>query len=88
VSYRVLIKNSAKPDLKKLKDSYLKQRFNDIVETLKQDPYQPTDSLKKLLPYSDGLYSRRLNHQHRLVYRVCEQEKRVEILSAWSHYHS
>ena len=33
-----------------------------------------------------GLYSRRLNHQHRLVYQVLEQEQIVKILSMWTHY--
>jgi Txe/YoeB family toxin of toxin-antitoxin system len=86
MTYAVVIKNSAKPDLEKLWDSYLKQRFLEIVETLKNDPYAPTDSFEKLLPYQRGLYSRRLNHQHRIVYRVDEREKQVEIFAVWSHY--
>jgi Txe/YoeB family toxin of toxin-antitoxin system len=86
VSYRVLIKNSAKPDIKKLGSSYLRGRFLEIVDTLKDDPYRPTDSFKKLLPYHNGFYSRRLNQQHRVVYKVNEQKQQVEIYSAWNHY--
>jgi Txe/YoeB family toxin of toxin-antitoxin system len=87
VNYRVFIKNSAKADLKKLKRSYLRDRFDEIIAVLKDNPYAPTDSLEKLLPYSDGLYSRRLNHQHRVVYAIDEQAKAVYIFSAWTHYH-
>jgi mRNA-degrading endonuclease RelE of RelBE toxin-antitoxin system len=39
MSYRVTIKNSANADLKKLKGPYLKDRFLEIVETLKEDPF-------------------------------------------------
>jgi Txe/YoeB family toxin of toxin-antitoxin system len=86
VSYRVTIKNSAKADLRKLKGSYLKDRFLEIVETLKESPYSPKDNFEKLLPSGSGLCSRRLNHQHRVVCRINEQEKTVEIYSAWTHY--
>jgi Txe/YoeB family toxin of toxin-antitoxin system len=86
MSYRITIRNSVKTDLKKLKDSYLKDRFMEIVETLKENPYSPKDNFEKLLPSASGLYSRRLNHQHRVVYRINEQEKTVEIYSAWTHY--
>ena len=34
----------------------------------------------------DGLYSRRINIKHRLVYQVYEENKIVKIVSAWSHY--
>jgi len=88
VSYRVLIKNSAKADLAKLKRSHLDTRFKMIVETLKENPCKATDSFEKLQPPGQGFYSRRLNAQHRVVYKIIESEKRVEIYSAWSHYRS
>ncbi|MGO3372169.1 type II toxin-antitoxin system YoeB family toxin, partial [Pseudolactococcus laudensis] len=37
-------------------------------------------------PKKEGRYSRRINHQHRVVYKVNEELKKVEIYSAWSHY--
>lgn len=33
-----------------------------------------------------GLYSRRINVQHRLVYEVLEDAKTVKIVSLWTHY--
>lgn len=32
------------------------------------------------------VYSRRIDQKHRLIYEVFEEEKRVELLSAWGHY--
>jgi Txe/YoeB family toxin of toxin-antitoxin system len=88
MAYRVVIKNSAKADLRKIKQSNLRSRFEEIVETLKNDPYAPTDQFEKLVPYSEGRYSRRLNYQHRVVYKVDDNVKEVQIFAAWSHYGS
>ncbi|PUZ31670.1 Txe/YoeB family addiction module toxin, partial [Staphylococcus cohnii] len=45
-NYRVSIKNSAKSDLKKIKQSQLKTQFLKIVDTLKEDPYFPSQSFE------------------------------------------
>ncbi|MDR1496584.1 MAG: Txe/YoeB family addiction module toxin [Clostridiales Family XIII bacterium] len=84
--YTIAIKNSCKPDLKKLKKSGLRKNFEEIVATLKDDPFAPVHGFEKLQPVSEGRYSRRLNVQHRIVYKVDEKRKVVEIYSAWSHY--
>jgi Txe/YoeB family toxin of toxin-antitoxin system len=84
--WRVQIKNSAKGDLRRLKASRLQARFLAIVDTLKADPFRPTDKFEKLRPHSQGFYSRRLNHQHRVVYRVDTEARIVTIYSAWTHY--
>lgn len=86
--YSVQIKNSAKSDLKKIKQSNLKKQFENVVQTLKEDPYLPTQSFEKLKPTHEGRYSRRLNRQHRVVYKVNDKDKIVEIYSAWTHYES
>ncbi|MGX7232083.1 Txe/YoeB family addiction module toxin [Enterococcus italicus] len=85
-NYSIQIKNSAKVDLRKIKQSNLRAQFEKVVQTLKEDPYLPTQSFDKLKPTHEGRYSRRLNRQHRVVYRVNEDEKIVEIYSAWTHY--
>ena len=85
-SYQVEIKNSAKSDLKKLKKSNLQEQFLKTIAILKTDPYQPTQSFEKLQPPNRGLYSRRLNAQHRVVYRIDEARKKVYIYATWSHY--
>ena len=42
--YKINIKNSAKTDLKKIKRSHLQEQFLKIVEILKYDPYQQSQS--------------------------------------------
>ncbi|WEV67542.1 Txe/YoeB family addiction module toxin [Bifidobacterium sp. ESL0769] len=86
MTYHVVIKNSAKSDLKKLKRSHLQQSFMQVVADLKSDPYQPTQSFEKLQPVSRRLYSRRINSQHRVVYDIDDDTQTVTIYAAWSHY--
>lgn len=85
-NYDINIKNSAKSDLKKVQRSHLRNQFLEIIETLKTNPYEHSQSFEKLVPKELGRYSRRINHQHRVVYTVDDRNKEVLILSAWSHY--
>lgn len=84
--YKVRIKNSAKADLRKLKHSNLKEPFDKIVKQLKADPFRANQGFEKLQPPIAQKYSRRMNVQHRVVYTVDQQNKIVNIYSAWSHY--
>ena len=88
-NYQVVIKKSALKDLKNLKRANLLSQFIKVKEQLEEDPYKPNQRFEKLVPYSEGRYSRRINIQHRVVYRINDKDpdkKVVEIYSAWSHY--
>lgn len=88
MAFRVEIKNSAKSDLKKLKNSHLKSEFLAIVGQLKVNPFKNNQGFEKLKPPVLGKYSRRINNQHRVVYKVDKRSGTVSILAAWSHYQS
>ena len=53
---------------------------------LRENPFQTPPSYEKLVGDLRGLYSRRINRQHRLVYEVLEGQKTVKIVSMWTHY--
>ena len=62
----------------------LQRSLNKQLAKIKKNPYEPPyESLRGELK---GLYSRRINRQHRLVYRV--ERKKVIIVSVWTHYES
>ena len=86
MSYTIKSKVSARKDFKKIKGTYLEPSFLDIISTLKTDPFKPTQSFEKLQPPIKGFYSRRINSQHRVVYRVDEKKQQVIIYSAYTHY--
>ena len=73
-------------EIQKLKENNLAKKAYKLIEIIKVNPYQNPPPYEKLLGDLDGFYSRRINIQHRLVYQVIEEEKKLRILSAWSHY--
>ena len=84
MTYKTLLTKQAVKDLDKLKQASLSQKDKQIVDSLKDNPY--CLPYEKLLGNLKGFYSKRINIQHRIVYRVDEEEKVVLIVSMWSHY--
>jgi Txe/YoeB family toxin of toxin-antitoxin system len=78
--------NQAKKDAKKLADSGLKNKAQELLEIISRNPYQNPPPYEKLVSDLLGAYSRRINIQHRLVYQIMEQEKIIKILRMWTHY--
>jgi len=78
--------NQAKKDAKKLASSGLKNKAQELLEIVSNNPYQNPPPYEKLVADLAGAYSRRINIQHRLVYQVIEQEKIVKVLRMWTHY--
>lgn len=84
--YKVEISKTAIKDIQKLKAIGLSEKARKLVELLKENPYTTPPSYEKLVGDLNGMYSRRINIQHRMVYTVDEKEKRVRVLRMWSHY--
>jgi len=61
-------------------------RAERLLNQLCDNPFSPYPPYKKLNGELNGLYARRLNIQHRLVYQVIEEKKAVKIVSMWTHY--
>ena len=86
MSWRLVFSKQALKDAKKLKRAGLKDQTNRQLELLRQNPYQNPPPYEKLLGNFTGLYSRRINIHHRLVYQVVDEKKTVKILRMWTHY--
>lgn len=84
--YEVKLSKRAQKDLQKLKQSGLSKKAKSLVDILKENPWQNPPPYEKLVGDLNGFYSRRNNVQHRLVYKVFEDEKAVAIYSMWTHY--
>lgn len=86
-NYKILITRDVKKDKEKIKNiPSLKRNVDNLINVIKDDPYKNPPSFEKLKGNLGGLYSRRINNKHRLVYQVYEEEKVVKIVSLWSHY--
>ena len=73
-------------DAKKLSAAGLKDKAQALLDLIKVDPFQNPPPYEKLVGDLQGVYSRRINIQYRLVYEVFREEKTIRILRMWTHY--
>lgn len=63
------------------------KKISVFLTELKENPMIGTGKPELLKGFSERkVYSRRIDQKHRLIYEVFEEEKRIELLSAWGHY--
>lgn len=80
--YEIRLTKEALKDVNKLSPR-LKSKLKDILERIiSHEPY----SGKKLVGQLKGFYSKRLSFQDRIVYTINEEEKKVYIHRARTHY--
>ena len=82
--YRIVFSRQA--DKARLKQAGLEKKARELLGVIMQDPYATPPRYEKLVGDMQGLYSRRINIQHRLVYDVDETNKVVHVLRMWTHY--
>jgi Txe/YoeB family toxin of toxin-antitoxin system len=69
-----------------LADAGLRPKAEQLLDIIRENPYQNPPPYEKLLGDLAGALSRRINIQHRLVYQVLEDEKMVKVIRMWTHY--
>ena len=84
--YKIFYTKKAIKDIGKIKSAKLEKIAKNLINIIKENPYQNPPSYEKLVGDLKGLYSRRINLKHRLVYEVIEEEKAIKIISLWTHY--
>ncbi|MFA6624698.1 MAG: Txe/YoeB family addiction module toxin, partial [Bacilli bacterium] len=73
--------NNAEKDKKVIKQAGLESKAKKLLDVLATNPYQNPPSYEKLSGDLTGYYSRRINIQHRLIYRI-DENKRMVIVHA------
>lgn len=76
----------AEKDKRKLKESGLDGKTKKILNAMSNDPFITPPSYEKLVGDLEGYYSRRINIQHRIVYKVHKELNTIVIHSMWTHY--
>jgi Txe/YoeB family toxin of toxin-antitoxin system len=84
--YELVYSRQARKDAKKLAASHLKKQAQASLEIIASDPFQSPPRYESLCGELSGCFSRRINLQHRIVYEVFIEEKKVLILRMWTHY--
>lgn len=86
MSWRLVYTKQAQKDARKLAAAGLKDRAQQLLDILEDNPFQAPPPYEKLVGDLAGAYSRRINIQYRLVYAVLEKEQVVKVLRLWTHY--
>ena len=86
VTWNLAYSKFALKDSKKLSAAGLKGKAQALLGLLEVDPFQNPPPYEKLVGDLKGVYARRINIQHRLVYEVFRKEKTVRVLRMWSQY--
>lgn len=84
--WEVLFTKSAEKDKKLLKRAGLDKKTKKLLDVLRTNPFQNPPAYEKPVGDLDEYYSRRIDVQHRLVYRVMENSHHVIVHAMWTHY--
>jgi toxin YoeB len=67
------------------KDKKVFARIDQLIQSISRTPFSGIGKPEPLKHEFSGFWSRRINHEHRLIYRVNES-KDIEIASCMFHY--
>ena len=84
--YKIEYNRKAVEDIQKLKQNKLDKKAKQLIDLIKINPLQNPPPYEKLIGDLRQYYSRRINIQHRLVYKIDEKTKTIKVLSMWTHY--
>ena len=89
MKYKLELTRTALSDIEKHKksgDRAILIKISKLLNELMEHPQIGTGKPEKLKYDLEGLYSRRINKKHRLVYNIKNEIITVLVLSAHSHY--
>ncbi|PCG13791.1 MAG: Txe/YoeB family addiction module toxin [Sphingomonas sp.] len=69
-------------------DGKIAEKINGLVEECRRHPFKGTGKPEPLGGNLSGWWSRRISHEHRLVYRVAGsgEEQVLQVAQCWYHY--
>lgn len=91
--YLIKYDRQAAKDIKNLKSAKLDVKAKSLIEILRKNPLEPP--YEELVGNLSGLYSRRINIQHRLVCEIFNEEVTfdnvnyegtVKVIRMWTNY--
>lgn len=84
--YEIVYSKQALKHVSLLKSANLSNKAKFLIDIISENPLKNPPPYEKLVNDLKGMYSRRINAKHRLVYQVFEQMKIIKIVSLWTHY--
>ncbi len=93
--YLIKYDKQAQKDVKNLKAAKLDAKAKGLIEILKENPLKNPPPYEELVGNLAGLYSRRINLKHRIVYQIIDEKITVKdieyegiakVIRMWTHY--
>ena len=86
MTWQIYFTKQAQRDAKKISAAGLRSKAEELLNILRDNPFQISPPYEKLTGDLTGACLRRINIQHRLVYQVLQKEKVVKVIRMWTHY--
>lgn len=86
VKYKLKFTSLALKDKRKIDKSNLSESLKKLLDLISTNPFCYPPVYEKLSGNVKIYYSRRINGEHRLFYRVDESKKEIYIIRMWTHY--
>ena len=86
--YKIVFTEDAQQDLQKLQKMAPQaiKKLKSLLVELQEHPRTGTGQVEQLKHYEEETWSRRINKEHRLVYRIYDDIVEVLVLSTYGHY--
>lgn len=84
--WEIYFTKQAQKDARKISQAGLKPRVVELLKLLAENPFQNPPPYEKLVADLTGAYSRRITIQHRLIYQIYSENKKIKVLRMWTYY--
>lgn len=89
MSYKIQLLKRAITDIDRLRksgDIKVLKKIDSLISELQEHPKTGTGKPEQLKHSYSGMWSRRINAKHRLIYQVSDEEITVFVISSYGHY--
>ena len=96
--YLVKLTKQADKDMKLIKGAGFENKAKNLLDILRENPFQTPPEYERLFWDFKGCFSRRINRQHRLVYEIHKNTENllspngtpyegiIRVIRMWTHY--
>jgi toxin YoeB len=84
--YEIRYTKQAAKDIINLVQAKLDGKVKNLIEIIRINPYETPPPFDKIVGDLTGAYSRRINRQHRMIYKIDEEHHAVILIRLWTHY--
>ncbi|MBP6368216.1 MAG: Txe/YoeB family addiction module toxin [Nitrosomonas sp.] len=86
MNWEILFTRQAQKDASKISQAGLRPKTAELLKLISENPFQNPPPYEKLIGDLSGAYSRRITIQHRLIYQIYPEDKKIKVLRMWTHY--